>query len=291
MLKTHHFQNALERLAITHRRPARGQHAGAVRSGLRGRAIEFADYRPYTPGDDPRLVDWRAYSRLGRLYLKQYEEERTRTLTLLLDCSASLDWGEGESHKGRYSRQLAAALAWISLSRHEPVRTFLLGDGRATSLPSVATRAAAVTLFQQLEGAREAGRTNLAAAIHAALKGRAVGPTILLSDLLDPTWVEALRALATTGEGILLQVLAPEEWEPALGDEVELEDAETGELRATRLGPVELAAYRTRLAGFLTEVDRQCNRLGIIHLALNTGTPLHEAALRQLPAAGVLDRS
>src|SRR3990172_3165623 len=151
----HSFRDAPERMAIAARRPASGRHAGAVRSRFRGRALEFADYRPYTPGDDPRLVDWRAYTRLGRLYLKQYEEERTRTLTLLLDCSASLDWGEGEDHKGRYSRRLAAALAWISLSRHEPVRTFLLGDVRATPLPLVATRPGAVTLFRQLEETHE----------------------------------------------------------------------------------------------------------------------------------------
>src|ERR687886_247940 len=91
------FAEALEQLALAARRPA----------------LEFADHRPYSPGDDPRLVDWRAYARLDRLYLKQFLEERSRTLTLLLDASASLDWGDGAAHKGRYARQVAAALAWI----------------------------------------------------------------------------------------------------------------------------------------------------------------------------------
>ena len=66
-----------------------------------------------------------AYARLDRLYLKQFLEERSRTTTLLLDASASLDWGDGAAHKGRYARQVAAALAWIGVSRHEPVRTYL----------------------------------------------------------------------------------------------------------------------------------------------------------------------
>ncbi len=282
------FQAALERLALAARRPASGRYLGSIRSRLRGRALEFADYRPYVPGDDPRLVDWRTYARLDRLYLKQYEEERTRTLTLLLDGSASLDWGDGEEHKGRYARGLAAALAWVALSRHEPVRVHLLQDGVAEALPPAATRSQAAGLFRWLGAVEETGRTGLADAVRAALPGRAPGPAVLLSDLLDATWAEALATLAASGEGIVLQVLAPAEWEPPLGEEVELEDAETGDRRPIRLGPPELAAYRERLAEFLGQVRDQCRRLGLLHLALNTTTPLREAVLRDLPAAGVL---
>ena len=292
---THHFpdwkpefQAALERLSIAFRQPARSQYAGMVRSRSRGRALEFADYRAYTPGDDPRLVDWRAYTRLGRLYLKQYEEERTRTLTLLVDVSASLDWGEGETHKGLSARKLAAALAWIGLSHHEPVRVYLLRDGTASPLPPASSRSGAAVLFGQLAGVREEGRTGLASAIQRALANRASGPTLLLSDLLDPDWPAALDALAASGEGALLQLLAPAEWEPPLGEEMELEDAESGDLRPSRLGPVELAAYRERLEGFMAQVRRQCHRLGLVHIALNTGTSLQETVLRVLPAAGVL---
>lgn len=282
------FEAALERLSIAARRPARSQHAGAVRSRMRGRALEFADYRPYTPGDDPKLVDWRAYARLDRLFLKQYEEERARTLTLLVDASASLDWGEGEEHKGRYARRLAAALAWISLGRQEPVRAFLLQDGSAVPLPPASTRSAAVVLYLRLATALEAGTTALAASIRGVLSNLAPGPVVLLTDLLDPAWQEALDALAVAREGVVLQLLAPAEWEPPLGEEVELQDSETGELRPTRLGPMELASYRERLEAFLGQVRHQCRRLGLLHVALDTGTPLQETVLRRLPAAGVL---
>jgi uncharacterized protein (DUF58 family) len=256
---------------------------------VRGRALEFADYRPYTPGDDPKLVDWRAFSRLGRLYLKQYEEERSRTLTLLVDASASLDWGEGDAHKGRFARRLGAALAWISLSRHEPVRLFLLRDGGARPVAPTATRAGAQDLFDALGGVRERGAAGLATAVGAALRGRrASGPVVLLTDLLEPDWAEALRTLAGTGEGIALHVLAPDEWEPGLGDEVELEDAETGELRPSRLGPPELAAYAERLGAYLAQVQAECARLQIAHVALNTGVSLQDTVLRRLTAAGIL---
>ena len=309
------FQAALERLAIAARRPAAGRQGGMVRSRQRGRALEFADYRAYTPGDDPNLVDWRAYTRLDRLYLKRYEEERARTLTLLIDTSASLDWGDGEPHKGRCARRLAAALAWIALSRQEPVRVHLLRDGGALPLPPVSSRSGAVALFRRLGDVRESGRTDLAASLRATLpgglgvspmsrgsgeapisrgsvssvSGRAPGPVVLLTDLLDPGWPDALGALAATGEATVLQVLAPAEWEPPLGEEVELEDAETGELRATRLGPRELDAYRQRRDTFLSQIREHCRRLGVVHVALDTGKPLTETVLRRLPEAGVLE--
>jgi uncharacterized protein (DUF58 family) len=282
------FQQALEQLAIATRRPARSHHPGAVRSRWRGRALEFADYRPYSPGDEPRLVDWRAYSRLGRLYLKQYEEERARRLTVLLDTSASLDWGEGDAHKGDYARRLVASLAWISLNHHDAVQVFLLRDGAAHPLPPLTHRAATMALFQQLGTLQERGRTELAAATRAVPLLQATGPVLLLSDLLDPSWPEALGALGAAGEGAVLQLLAPQEWEPPLGEEVELEDVETGERRATRLGPLEVADYRRRLQSFLTSVRERCARLGLLHLALNTATPLQETVLRHLPAAGLL---
>jgi uncharacterized protein (DUF58 family) len=282
------FWSALERLTIAPRRPARSQQAGEARSRARGRALEFADYRSYTPGDDPRLVDWRAYARLDRLYLKQYEEDRARTLTLIVDVSASLDWGDGEEHKGLFARRLAAALAWIALNRHEMVRAFLVRDGGIDRLPPASSRGSAAALFQRLAEAREAGKTGLAKSLRSALQSANSGPVVLLSDLLDPAWEEALAVLAACGEGIVLQVLAPAEWEPPLGEEVELEDAETGDLRATRLAPAEIADYRRRLDEFLTSVRQRCAQLDLAHVALNTGSRLQDVVLRDLPAAGIL---
>jgi uncharacterized protein (DUF58 family) len=288
---------ALERLRLAARRPAGGLFAGDARSRARGRAVEFAEHRPYVAGDDPRLVDWRAYARLDRLYVKQFEEERGRTLTLLVDASASLDWGgdpvreggEGgeEAHKGRFARRLAAALAWVGLSRHDAARAFVLRDGQAAPLPPATSRPGAGALLTALGAVREGGRTELAAAVRASRAGWGIGPVVLLSDLLDPTWAAALEPLAASGEGVVLQVLAPEEWSPPLGDEVEFEDAETGERRETRLGPPEVAAYRARLEAHLGEIETTCRRLELRYLALDTGRPLPEA-VRQLVGAGIL---
>jgi uncharacterized protein (DUF58 family) len=281
------FQAALGRLAIGARRPAGSPYPGAVRSNALGRAIEFADYRPYVAGDEPRLIDWRVYGRLDRLYVKRHHEERERTLTLLLDASASLDFGDGEAHKGMFARRLAAALAWISLTHHEPVRAWVLRGDEAQAIAPTLALGDAPRLFRAFESLRESGPTHLGTSVRAALTGRRRGPVMLLSDLLDPTWRDALAALGAR-EATVLQVLAPEEWEPTLGDEVELEDAESGERIPVRLGPAEVAEYRERLEALLAEIGAEARRHGVLHVPLRSDTPLSEVVLRQLPAAGVV---
>lgn len=284
------LQAAFDRLSIAAPHPARGQHAGAVVSRSLGRALEFADYRAYTPGDDPKLVDWRAYNRLDRLYLKQFREERARTITLLVDASASLDWGSGLQHKGLYARQLVAALAWIGVGRMERVQTFALQADSARALPRPYGRDGAIGLLRELSTVREQGRLYLEAAVRDALRQvRGHGPVFLVSDFLDADWAAALHALAPRGQGdVVLQVLAPEEWDPPLGDEVELQDSESGELRQTRFGPAECHAYRDRLAAFLADIAATSRRLGLRHIAINTATPLADTLLKTLPQAGIL---
>jgi uncharacterized protein (DUF58 family) len=287
---SHGLQAALDRLTIAALRSPRGQLAGPVLSRELGRALEFADYRAYAPGDDPKLVDWRAYNRLDRLYLKQYREERARTISVLVDASASLDWGEGEAHKGSYARRLAAALAWIALGRLERAQLFVLRNDGAERLPAPVGRSGTATLFTALGALREEGSLSLGPAVRAALRNaRGQGPVFLVSDFFDAEWPSALQAIAARNQGgVVVQVLGPDEWDPPLGDEVELEDSETGELRQTRFGPSELVEYRHRLSTFVAEVADLSRRLGLRHVALDTGEPFADAVLKRLPAAGIL---
>lgn len=281
------FQVVLGRLAIAPRRRAGSPYPGEVRSAITGRAIEFADYRPYASGDEPRLLDWRVYARTGRLYVKRQHEDRERVLTLLLDVSGSLDFGAGATHKGQYARRLAAALAWISAARHEPVRVWLLGDGSARALSPVYTSNDLPRLFAELAATRESGGTELGRAVRAALRSRPRGPVVLVSDLLHESWGDACRALARH-EAALLQPLAPEEFEPPLAEEVELEDAESAARMPGRLGPAEVEAYRTRLTAFLEAVAAEARKLDLLHAVIRTETPLMDTVARQLTRVGLV---
>jgi uncharacterized protein (DUF58 family) len=287
---TREFLAALDRLSIAAPRSPRSQLAGPVLSRDVGRALEFADYRAYTPGDDPKLVDWRAYARLDRLYLKQYREERARTISILLDVSASLDWGETGVHKGWYARQLTAALAWIALGRLERIQVLLLRGNGAERVAAPLARGGIAPLFAALGDTHEDGPLTLPVAVNSALAQlRGQGPIVLLSDLYDTEWSTALQSIAARDQGgYVLQVLGPDEWDPPLGDEVELQDSETGELRQTRFGPAERSRYRERLLRFVDDIATTSRKLGLTHVALNTADSVADTLLKRLPAAGIL---
>ena len=147
-----------------------------------------------------------------------------------------------------------------------------------------------VSLFRALGDVGHHDHLALSAAIRDALgQLRGSGPLFLISDFLDADWPAAVRLLAARDQhDVLLQVLAPDEWDPPLGDEVELQDSESGELRQTRFGPSERNAYRARLAAFVEDIAASTRRLGLRHLALNTAEPLADTLLKRLPAAGIL---
>src|SRR5919112_1922469 len=94
------FLKKLERLSIVSRKMRAGRIKGERRSSKRGTSIEFADYRNYSPGDDLRRVDWNAYARMERLFLKLFQEEEDLTVHVLVDASRSMDWGDTEGGEG-----------------------------------------------------------------------------------------------------------------------------------------------------------------------------------------------
>ena len=93
------FMRKLERLSLISRKLKAGVMKGERRSTKRGQSVEFADYRNYTPGDDLRRLDWNAYARMERLFIKLFQEEEDITVHLLLDASKSMDWGDPASIK------------------------------------------------------------------------------------------------------------------------------------------------------------------------------------------------
>src|SRR5438128_4893850 len=113
------FLQKLELLSLVSRRPVPGSGAGLRRSVAAGTSVEFADFRTYAPGDDPRRVDWNVYARLGKLFLRVYLAEENATVTFFLDSSGSM--AGGDPLKGEFARRLATALAYAALCNYDRV--------------------------------------------------------------------------------------------------------------------------------------------------------------------------
>ncbi|HTI30193.1 MAG TPA: DUF58 domain-containing protein [Methylomirabilota bacterium] len=256
------FLRRLEQLELASRRLTAGRMKGERRSVRRGQSVEFADYRNYSAGDDLRQLDWNVYARLERLFIKLFVEEEDVTVHVLVDASRSMDFGE--PNKLTFARRAAGALAYLGLAHLDRVSVAFLGEGRALSLRPLRGKARVFEVFKFLSEPRPERLTGLAAAARdyaSRIRGR--GPLILVSDLLDPGYLDALRDLAGTRCQLsVLHVLAPEELDPDVPPDARLVDNETGHgIEVT--GDDDLVdRYRARLGEWQEELATFCSRRG-----------------------------
>jgi uncharacterized protein (DUF58 family) len=256
------FLRRLEQLELASRRLTAGRMKGERRSVRRGQSVEFADYRNYAAGDDLRQLDWNVYARLERLFIKLFVEEEDVTVHVLVDASRSMDFGE--PNKLAFARRAAGALAYLGLAHLDRVSVAFLGDGRATTLRPLRGKARVFEVFRFLSEPRGERLTGLAAAARdyaGRLRGR--GPLILVSDLLDPGYLDALRHLAGTRCQLsVLHVLSPEELDPEVPPDARLVDNET-DAGIDVTGDDDLVdRYRTRLAEWQAEIGGFVARRG-----------------------------
>ncbi|NJN66202.1 MAG: DUF58 domain-containing protein [Chloroflexaceae bacterium] len=299
------FLRKLDRLSLVTRRAMAGNMQGERRSPRRGSSVEFADFRPYTPGDDIRQIDWNLYARMERFFLKLFVAEEELTVHLLLDTSASMNWGE--PNKFHYACRAAGALGYLVLNSLDRVSVTAFGAGVETGtgtgtgteashsaggyrLPGVRGKRGAFPLFHFLQKLPPGGATNLAQACHRyARTERAGGPLVFCSDLLDPGWKEGLRVLSSRPfDMTLLHVLAPQELDPQIDGDFRLLDSEGGP-------PVEVTAdldllhrYQENLVAWRREVETFCATRSISYLFADTSITVEDFVLSQVRARGVV---
>ena len=239
-----------------------GRMKGERRSVRRGQSVEFADYRNYAPGDDLRQLDWNAYARLEKLFVKLFVEEEDVTVHVLVDASRSMDYGE--PNKLDAARRAAAALAYLGLASMDRVSVAFLGDGGSTGMRPMRGKRRALELFRFLSEPRPERLTGLASAARAyASRMRGTGPLILISDLMDPGYLEALRDLSGTRCQVsVLHLLAPDELEPNVPPDARLVDLETAQSVEVSGDDDLVDRYRTRLAEWQAEISSFVSRRG-----------------------------
>jgi uncharacterized protein (DUF58 family) len=283
------FIAKLEALTLVTRRAMPGAAGGLRRALAPGASPEFADYRRYSPGDDFRRIDWNAYARLERLFLRLYRAEENARITIFLDGSASMGWGTPP--KDRLARRLAGALAYIGLSNYDRVAIARCTTRVDHYLGPIAGQAAVRRVWQFLEDMPLGGETDLEAALRDFARFRPPpGLAVVVSDLLSPHgFAEGLKALlGLRQEVVLIQVLAAEELEPGLTGDWQLFDVESGGGVEITVTPRLLRAYRERLDALIAAADRFCARQGISFLQLRSDAPVEDVVLRMLRQSGVV---
>jgi len=262
---------------------AEGFWAGLHASPYRGFSLEFSAHRAYTPGDDPKTLDWTAWAKTDRLYVKTFHAETNLEAYIVLDTSRSMAWaGPGAGlTKQEYATALAAAFGYILAHQRDAVGLGLVASDLWRLLRPKTGRRHLVRVLAELARAPGEGETALATGLHAlARRVKRRSLVLLLSDLLDEpdAVLDALGHLAYRGHDLVVfHVLDPAERDLALAGPVVLEDPETGARVRTDADHIR-QAYADRVARFTAEYERGVRDLGGDFVALSTDTP-YDAAL------------
>lgn len=285
---------ALGRIEVVARWVVDGFMAGLHRSPKRGFSVEFAEHRPYQPGDDLRYVDWRIVARADRWVVKQFEEETNLRAVLVLDVSRSMHW-RGDAQrltKLAYAERLVAALALLLLRQRDAVGLVRYDERLRTVLPARARMAHWRRIIATLDdpGAGLDSRADEALA-HVSRLLRRPGLVTLVSDLLmDPEPIlRAVRLLRAQGHDVtVLHVLDPMELDLTKGGEALYVDPES-EL-AVPAAPADVRdAYRQTVQATIAEWRAQLGAVGAAYEPVATdvpfGIPLRRvfAARQRLP--------
>ena len=280
------FLEKLERLTIRWRKSFPGLIGGHNQSRFAGPGQEFLDHRHFHHGDDLRAVNWRAYLRLDKLFLKMFQVEPRVPVRLLIDTSESML--TGANNKFDYARRLAAALVYIGLVRLDTIVLHpfsnKLGDAHVCS--GGRHRFAPAADF--LTGLEAAGRTDfLEVARQFVTKYANRGLLVIVSDFLSDTEPERpMQYLAEFGHELFLAHLwADEDRTPPWDGELELADAETGERLQLEFDAEARARYTAEFDAFAARLQRTAFRHGGRYVGVSTSTPLEEAIFGHLSRA------
>src|SRR5512135_512067 len=148
-LFTEDFLRRLERLSLAARKAVPGLTQGERRSPRRGQSVEFADFRPYAAGDDIRRIDWNAYARLEKFFIKLFVEEEDLTVHFIVDASRSMRWGEPQ--KLDYAVHAAGALGYVALCGLDRITALAVGAGREGVFPPHRGKRQALAYFDYLQ--------------------------------------------------------------------------------------------------------------------------------------------
>ncbi|MGE0548955.1 MAG: DUF58 domain-containing protein [Kofleriaceae bacterium] len=282
----------LSSLPIKARVIVQGALSGLHRASIRGYSVEFAEHKEYSPGDELRHVDWKAFAKLDRYYVKQFEQESQLTLYLVLDASASMAFAGGGMAKLEYGGLLLAALAYLAIEQQDKVGLVASGDRAIETVVPPRARASHLhDLLTVLESVIERGGVGdeppaAALARIAELSRRRRALIVMVSDLFDPT-DETVRMLcqlrAQHHDVSLLHVLDPHEHTFPYDGLTEFQSLESTAKMLVNPAAIR-REYHERMEEFLQTSRRKLRGAGVDYHFATTDQPLDQTLLELLVA-------
>jgi len=267
---------ALRKIEITTNRLANEQLAGNYTSGFKGQGLAFREVRQYQPGDDIRTIDWNVSARMDDTYVKVFVEEREMTVMLLVDISASEQFGTRASSKARVAAEVGALCAFSAIKNNDRVGLILFSDRIEKIVPAQKGQKHVMRVVREILGAEPAGRgTDLTVGLHTLAK---VAPrrsvAFVLSDFFTDGYDRALSLAAARHDVIPLLIADPRDEEMPNVGLAAFEDLETGEeVLVDTSSPLVRSHYRAQMTGLRAQQIKLFRKFGLDHCLVRTDAP------------------
>lgn len=254
--------------------------SGSRKSTAKGNSVEFSDFREYMLGDDIRRIDWNAYGRMDKLFVKLFMEEKEGLFHIMLDCSKSMDYGEKK--KSILARRIAAALSYIVLNQLDRVYLTTIKENEIKSTKGMTGRQSFQKILMELEHITFEGTTDLKKGIMSKLYS-SKGVVIIISDFFDQKQeqLEEMVKYLTykKQEVVFIQTLALEEVHPKLEGTLRMIDMETKQEERITMSQKVLKEYEKTLQQFQSNLMHIAKKYQAQYLTMTTEDPLEKLLL------------
>lgn len=289
------FFSRLETLSLNLRTNLAGFFGGKHLVRTYGQTVEFADYREYMLGDDIRRIDWNLYSRFEKYFLKLFTDERQMHVQIFLDCSASI--GKENPQKAAYAVGVASALGFLAVQNMDKLSLKLVkGNHAEDPFGTIVGKNSFFRVVGELEKLEFENDADLAAAVTSTPVGTNDGLTVIVSDFLteNDSWKKAVDYLTYKKRQVLLvQVLTPDELDPAYNGRVHLVDSESESMLDERNMKIKITksmldAYMEALADMKEDMRTFCASREAGYISVSTEKPIERVLFGELFKAGIM---
>lgn len=284
------FLQQIETLQIILKNNLAGLFGGNHKSKTYGSSCEFADYRDYIPGDDISKIDWKAYARFDKLYLKLFLDEKQLHTRIYIDASRSMDYGNNK--KAEMALQLAATLAYLSVCEMDKVSIFYIKESKVYEVASnIIGKENFYNVINKLNNIEFSGDCFLSESILPTKIGYGDGMSIVISDFLtDNNYEAALDYFVDKKRDLLcIQVLAKDELKPNIRGKVHFYDSENiNNQYRKNINKDIINAYNEALNYVIDKIKNYCNSREATYMLVRSDKTVSEIFLKQLPEMGVL---
>lgn len=272
------FLKQLNRFALILEHKVNSNYAGEHKSTEQGSGLVLKDFTQYTPGDDFRRIDWKVYARSDKLYVKRYEEERNLTIHIIIDFSASMNFGTAMK-KSEYASMLAIGFAYIGLRNNEKFVISTFADALQMFKPKKG-RSQLARVVQFLNEKKAAGVSNFSAALQRYYKRQIKSRSliIVLSDFLyEVDQIKKVLPLLKEHKVHFVQVLDAQETDMKMEGDYELIDSETKTKMRTFISPFLKRRYGDLMSSHQGKIKNALSQIGARFSTVTTGDDIFDS--------------